>query len=361
MTILWLVLVAVVLAGAQAAFFSRFGLARLTYQRQFSQRLVQEGEEVEMIEVLTNRKAFWVPWLRIESRMATGLHFGAQRNLDVTGDLFHTSVFFLMPFSRVRRRHKVQCLHRGYYPLCSITMTSGDLLGLHLTGEEMDLDCELLVYPKLLPKDSLSLPSSKWQGEAVVRRWIQPDPFLVNGIRDYQAGDSLRDVHWAATARTGNLQVKTHDFTADPKLWVLLNIQLTGRQWGEISPDQKELVEGGLRVAATLIDEGLKQGMEVGFATNAMQSGAPREQPVIQPQGAGGQQWRLLMETLARLRLTVRVFMPTFLDEFVSTRPSGQEFVIVTSYWDEALEQRAEALRHMGNEVHRLPYQGVRV
>ena len=27
----------------------------------------------------------------------------------------------------------------------------------------------------------------------------------------------------------------------------------------------------------------------------------------------------------------------------------------------EEQKQRAEALRHMGNEVHRLPYQGVRV
>lgn len=360
MTILWLCLVAVLLAGVQAAFFARVGLAGLTYNRQFSRRLVQEGEEVEMIEVLANRKAFWVPWLRVESRMSTELRFGAQRNLDVSGNLFHTSVFFLMPFNRVRRRHKVTCLHRGYYPMRSITLTCGDLLGLHLTGEEMDVDCEILVYPQLLPESSLEMPSRKWQGEAVVRRWIQPDPFLVNGIRDYRAGDTLRDVHWAATARTGNLQVKTHDFTASPKVWVLFNTQLTSSQWGEISPDQKELVEGGLRLAATLMSRSLRQGMEVAFATNAILAGASREQPVQTPMAAGDLQWNLLMETLAKLKLTVRVFMPTFLDEIVATRPSGQEIVILTPYWDKALEHRAEALRQLGNEVNRLPYQGVR-
>ena len=55
------------------------------------------------------------------------------------------------------------------------------------------------------------MPSRKWQGDVLVKRWIMPDPFLVGGLREYRAGDPMRSVHWGASARTGRMQVKTYD------------------------------------------------------------------------------------------------------------------------------------------------------
>ena len=58
-----------------------------------------------------------------------------------------------------------------------------------------------------------------------MRRWIVDDPFMLAGVREYQYGDSMRDVNWKATAKTGNLQVNQRDFTADRRLMVYLNVE----------------------------------------------------------------------------------------------------------------------------------------
>ncbi len=45
----------------------------------------------------------------------------------------------------------------------------------------------------------------------VPRRSLFEDPSRFLGVRDYRAGDSLRRIHWRATARSGRLQVKLYE------------------------------------------------------------------------------------------------------------------------------------------------------
>ena len=56
MSIFWIVLVALVLAGLQSLVFGLFNLKRLEYRRYFSRTHLFEGESLEMVEVLRNKK-----------------------------------------------------------------------------------------------------------------------------------------------------------------------------------------------------------------------------------------------------------------------------------------------------------------
>jgi len=51
------------------------------------------------------------------------------------------------------------------------------------------------------------------------------DPLRLATVRDYRAGDSIRHVHWKATARRGSLQTKVFDPGATQTLIVALNTQ----------------------------------------------------------------------------------------------------------------------------------------
>ena len=84
-------------------------------------------------------------------------------------------------------------------------MQAGDLFGLNtLPRMQADTGAAIEVYPRLLSPGEIPLPSTRWQGDLLVKRWIIPDPIWVNGVRPYTTGDERKDIHWRATARTGH-------------------------------------------------------------------------------------------------------------------------------------------------------------
>ena len=355
MNIVWILLVAGALLVAQSVFFSLTSLRRIQYTRSFSRQTAYEGDEVELIEVIRNAKPVPVPWLRVESRISPFLRFGRgegneSEEREISASRYHRSVFYLGAMRQVTRRHRVACLKRGHYEVGSVALTAGDLFGVSNSSRQMSLPCQIDVYPRILSEEELATPSTRWQGDLAVRRWIMPDPFLTAGIRDYQPGDPMRDIHWRATARTGSLQVKVRDYTADPRVLVLLNVQTSEKQWGDLMDYEQEGIEQGIRIAATLCLRALSAGVEAGFASNACLEGDKGTgRTVFVPARRSQAQADVLLSTLARLIVHREVSFPTFLDGL--TLPPGLDVVILSTYESEEIESRMKKLRAGGNSV----------
>ncbi|MDD3243906.1 MAG: DUF58 domain-containing protein, partial [Eubacteriales bacterium] len=188
MNIVWIMAVAVVLAAAQVLVYRLWGMKNITYRRYFTKTAVYQGEKLQMVEVLGNMKLLPMPWIRLETRMSPNLRFGRQADLDINEDLYHHSVFAMGPYQRITRTHEVTCLKRGAYRMESVSLSCGDVFGFANTSQTRPLGLEVLVYPPIGDFEMLRVPSRRWQGDTVVRRYIQPDPFLVNGIREYRPG-----------------------------------------------------------------------------------------------------------------------------------------------------------------------------
>jgi uncharacterized protein (DUF58 family) len=118
---------------------------------------------------------------------------------------------------------------------------------------DLAVGAELFVYPRIPDFRELPPEAIRWQGEFTSRRFILPDPMLVNGIREYRTGDPQRNIHWGATAKTGRLEVKTHDYTVSPRLLVTLNTQISEDLWGMMEDDQREVIERGIRCCAAIL------------------------------------------------------------------------------------------------------------
>ncbi len=351
MSAAWILLVAGALCAVQAFLFGFFNLRSLSYRRYLNKQKVYEGEKIELVEVIRNMKILPVPWLRAESRISPWLRFGKQHSAEreISAEQYHKSVFFLAPFRQVTRRHTITCLHRGYYDIGSVALTAGDMMGMSNKSKQVKYDCSLEVWPRLLSEEELNTPSTRWQGEMAVRRYIQPDPFLVANIRGYMQGDPLRDIHWRATARTGALQVKVRDYTADPKVLVILNAQGTENQWGELMDYEQETIEQGIRIAATLCERAVRFGSEAGFATNACMVGEKGTgKTIFVPARRSSDQLEQLLSAMARMIIHSESSFQTFLDNF---EISGADILILSAYESEGIRRRMREMELMGNSV----------
>ena len=344
----WVLTAALLVLGfLQRWLLNAFGLKGLSYTRRFSRTAAYEGEEAEMIEVIRNDRLFFIPWLRAESRISPYLRLGRQENLAVSGERYHKSIFTLRPFQQITRRHRVRLLRRGDYDVGNVSLTAGDLLGFGGKGLEMHAAARILVYPRLLNERDIPLPVSRLQGDLIVRRHYITDPFLVNGIHEYCPGDPVRDIHWPASARMGALQVKTHDYTADTKLLVVINAQMSENQWGELMDYEQDIIERAISIAATVCLRVLSAGVAAGFAAN-MPMGESETPALLPPERHSAREEELL-SAFARLRiLRCRNFL-SLLDDLSAFR--GTDMLILSAYTSESVEGKIALLRRLGNTV----------
>lgn len=327
----------------------RWGLKKLSCSRRFSCDAVFEGETGEIIEVVRNDRPFLIPWLRVESRISPYLRLGRQDNLQVSGEMYYCSFFTMMPYQQILRRHRVAFLRRGAYDLGNAALTTGDIFGLCRFSRNQDLSAPVLVYPRILEPEDLPLPVSLVLGELVRRHQLLSDPFLVRGIRAYQPGDPVRDIHWPATARTGETQVRVHDQSARAKLLVVLNVQPQDLQWTPyISENHGEVLEKGIRLAASMCLFALRSGLSAGFASN-MPQGDTEGSIVLLPE-PGAAREEILLSAFARAKLRCEERFPALLERLTDWK--GMDIVILSAYDSDSIREGMEKLRQAGNQVH---------
>ena len=326
----------------------QLGMKRLNCWRTFSRESFFEGESGELTEVVRNDTPFLIPWLRVESCISPHIRLGSQDNLQISGEMYYCSFFTMMPYQQIRRRHKVTFLKRGAYNLGNAALTSGDILGAFEQSRSQNLSTPVMVYPRLLDPEELPIPISQMLGDLSRRQQLQQDPFLVRGIRTYQPGDPVRDIHWPATARMGEAQVRLHDYSARNKLLVVLNVQYQELQLNNYIPDTESgPIEEGIRLAASICVHGLRSGLAAGIAAN-MPQGSGTEPTRILPADGLPQEAELL-NACAGMNLHCAQLFPSFLESLASE--SGLNILVLSRYNSESVRSAIARLEAAGNQV----------
>ena len=347
MNILIPVIVLILLCVGYGFLLKHLALKGLTVERHFSSPAVYAGETGEMVEVVCNDRPLPVPWLRVESRIPAGIRLGRQANMTVSGNLYYQSMFMLLPFQRITRHHHVRFVKRGRYDLGNAALTAGDLLGFAVCGREQQMSVPLTVYPALPDEKDLPEPLTFLTGEWARQRQLLTDPFLYRGIREYRPGDPVRDIHWPASARTGETMVRVHDPSARLKLLVVINSQLRADQWENLMDYEQGTIENEISLAAGLCVTALRNGLEAGFAANMPEDGD--KGTVIRLPEAGPGREEELLSAFAGLRILRTLSFTEFLRTI--DVPEGTDVVILTSYTNEADDRQAERLRAEGCRV----------
>jgi uncharacterized protein (DUF58 family) len=146
------------------------------------------------------------------------------------------------------------------------------------------------------------------------------------GVREYRPEDSFRRVHWPATARTGQLQVKVFQPTTGQIMMVCMNVSTFARPWEGVYP---EMLEYLIQVAATIVDEGIREGYKVGLVANGCLAHA--DQPFRIPPGRSPQQLVVLLQALAGATSVVTASFDRFLLREIPRVQYGATLIVLTS------------------------------
>lgn len=142
---------------------------------------------------------------------------------------------------------------------------------------------DLVVYPR--PTASSALPGVSSDGAGRDAQGSRGGMGEFQGLRGYEAGDRLRSVHWATTARVGSVMVIQRSAEADPA--VCVRVRRT--------PD--EAWEAEISRAAGELGRAFARGWRVGLELPALRGGPAQVLPE-----QGGSSWRrVLLEVLATL------------------------------------------------------------
>jgi len=283
-------MVGIWLIGLLAARLAERGLVAT---RQLSADRMPFGGEIGVEVEVTNRSRLPVLWLTASETLPAGLPLIGPRG----------RIGPLSGRNRFRYRYRLQGVRRGYYQLGPTLLRTGDLFGLTYRERASGV-AWLTVFPRIVAIPHGRLTSGRPAGELRARRRVLEDPTQVIGVRPYQHGDSLRRIHWRATAHTGRIQSKLFELSAQTETTIVLNLR---REDYPASPGEaQETAELAVVLAASIAHHLLERRQRTGLLAlgeDPARDLSDPDAPVRVPASRSRDQLAAILSVLGRIKL----------------------------------------------------------
>ena len=209
------------------------------------------GETIPVTLTLTNTGRLPKLYLRAGDRLPRRLHLAGERP---------PLILQLRPGESREVTYSLEAERRGVYQVGPTLVETTDPLGFYGFVQRVGGQSELAVYPTPLPLRRVFLEESAapgWRGQEAAQ--VRGSGTDFHGVREYQAGDELRHVHWRTTARTGVLSVAEYAQGASRDAVIALDLSRAAFE-GAGADDTLEMA---VTLAVSLCDFLLRHGHAV--------------------------------------------------------------------------------------------------
>lgn len=153
----------------------------------------------------------------------TDVNVNFYSDLSSVSGLDSSKSYHLLPDEKIERDGSVMCNYRGEYKVGINQVIIRDFLNIFKFTYKCPSPIYVRVFPRVPVLSSLSIapPEEDDKNHFSIRNSHDvPDA----SVREYAAGDSLRTIHWKASARTGKLQTRNYYEESKPALSIFLDL-----------------------------------------------------------------------------------------------------------------------------------------
>lgn len=166
------------------------------------------------------------------------------------------------------------------------------------------------------------------------------------GVRDYEPGDPMRQVHWRASAHSGSLQTKRFEPTRSAEVMLAIDLSIGEPFWLGVD---EEAAEEAIAWTATLALRAIEAGWRTGVVANThLRRG--RGPLRVRPSSAVGHE-AALFAALARMPSQPTTDLSPILRELGRSLTRRSAVVVVARAPGSALRHEMETLRRRGVDV----------
>ena len=146
----------------------------------------------------------------------------------------------LLPGDRFTYRTRLVCKYRGEYEVGVKEVVVTDFLRLLRIRYSNPGTIKALVRPRVVQLSALK-GAEEFQVPLQREAFGETEPDVL--VREYAAGDSLRQIHWKASARQGHLMTRTRIGEEKQGICVFCDMKRFGRKAGEYLPLENRMLE----------------------------------------------------------------------------------------------------------------------
>lgn len=321
----WILFYALLVAFTLSLIWLSLSVRGLKFTRTSIGGRAEVGDRIEERLALENHS--WIPklWVQVsDASTLPGHHAGYVSSVG--------------PRQRIAWRARTLCRKRGRYTLGPVTATTGDPLGLFRRELTLASSTPLLVLPNVFDLRAFPLFPGVMPGRGRGSQRSLHTSTNVVTVRDYMAGDALTRIHWASTARHGQLMVK--EFDLDPTIDVMVLLDLDkGAQAGT---DESSTEEYGVTIAASLMAFLLRR-RDLAVALEA-----PGPSGISLPIDRGDRQIDRALEALAIVRADQYIPLGRAITELEMRLNRNTALIVITASTELDWEQQLGYLRRRG-------------
>jgi uncharacterized protein (DUF58 family) len=270
----YLVYLAIIVIGG-SYILTRLGLSDLEAGYAVSDLSGHVGDRIRVTYTLRNTSRIPKPWLEVHN--PTTLPGGLPGRAIPLGRREERSWLVRAPLVR-----------RGHFRIEPLQIRTGDPFGFFEASAAVGQGIAVVVYPRIERIPLWRLPAANLEGsQTAPERTLQTTP-LATTVRPWAPGDSFNRIHWRATARHGEIQVKEFELEQTADAWIILDLERsiqTGR-------GDESTVEASVRAAASIADKAILENRAVGMTVNAHRN-------AVVPSDRGSRQHLKIMQLLA--------------------------------------------------------------
>ena len=270
----YLVYLAILVVGGSYV-LTRLGLSDLEAGYAVSQLHGHVGDPLKVTYTLRNTSRIPKFWLEVHN--PTSLPGGLPGRAITLGGRSERSWLIRAPLVR-----------RGHFRVDPLQIQTGDPFGFFEASASVGQGVTVVVYPRIERLPLWRIPAASIEGSHSSPERTLQTTALATTVRPWAPGDSFNRIHWKATARHNEIQVKEFDLETTADAWIVLDLERSA-QGGR---GDESTIEAAVRAAAAIADKALMENRSVGMTVNA-------HRMAIVPADRGARQHLKIMQLLA--------------------------------------------------------------